>query len=57
MDIKIIEGVIALDEDCGIWSFKSEGKAYSDVVCEAIDQMLDNTTHEREKYRITIEKL
>lgn len=54
---KVIEGIMALDEDCDIWSFDSENKSYSDTVCEAIDQMMDDTTCQGEKYRITIEKV
>lgn len=54
---KVIEGTITLEENYNIWSFESENKSYSDTVCEAIDQMLDDTTCQGEKYRIIIEKI
>lgn len=54
---KIIEGIVMLDEYFDIWSFDSENKSYSDIVCEAIDEMMDNVTCQGEKYRITIEKI
>ena len=54
---KVIKGTITLDEDCDLWTFESEDKSYSETVCEAIDQMLEDVTCNGEKYRITIEKL
>lgn len=54
---KVIEGTITLEENNNIWSFESENKSYSDTVCEAIDQMLDDTTCRGERYRIIIEKI
>lgn len=54
---KVIEGTITLNEEYDVWSFDSETKFYDDTVCEAIDQMLGDTTCNGEKYRITIEKI
>lgn len=56
-DITVLVGTVTLNETLDRWSFETKDKSYSEDVCAALDQMLNDTTCNGETYKVTIEKI
>lgn len=57
MEKKIIEGVVVFDDDSYSWMFKASDVSYSSSVCLALDEILNCTTCDGDKYKITIKQI